>query len=361
MKYYETTLHEYVQKVEKNNLHADHPQMRELLNVVRGSGSRGIETLPNLVLYGQSGIGKYSQALYLLSKCTPKDLKVQNKISIVKDNKDKYTYTMTDIHFEIDMETLGCNSKTIWHEIYLQIVDIVSINPTKTAFIVCKNFHLIHSELLEIFYSYLQNNISVNVQNTKRAPQTPMQTFGVLKDNIKIKYILLTEQVSFIPNNIINNFMVVPFARPTKSQYNAILSPENRLTDTDDIPTNIKELYKPKVEGRKVETFTAVEQRNIICQNIVEQLENPDKIIITHFRDILYDLLTYNIDIGEALWHILKHFIHNGTFTADRIPCIMEEIFEFLRKFNNNYRPITHLESIFMFFLNEIGDACADD
>ena len=37
--------------------------------------------------------------------------------------------------------------------------------------------------------------------------------------NLNLVYIILTESVSFIPNNILNRCMIVPIKRPTKSNY----------------------------------------------------------------------------------------------------------------------------------------------
>jgi len=64
------------------------------------------------------------------------------------------------------MSLLGCNSKLLWHEIYQQLVDIISAKTEKSGIIVCKEFHNIHSELLENFYSYMQNNndSSINIK-----------------------------------------------------------------------------------------------------------------------------------------------------------------------------------------------------
>ena len=38
----------------------------------------------------------------------------------------------------------------------MQIMDSIIAKDNKTGIIVCKNFHCIHNELLEIFYSYMQ-------------------------------------------------------------------------------------------------------------------------------------------------------------------------------------------------------------
>ena len=84
-------------------------------------------------------------------------LKYEKKIS-VNFNKQSYFFKISDIHYEVDMSLLGCNSKIIWHEIYCQIIDIITIKTEKIGYIVCKNFHAIHNELLEIFYSYMQKH-----------------------------------------------------------------------------------------------------------------------------------------------------------------------------------------------------------
>ena len=69
-----------------------------------------------------------------------------------------------DIHVEIDLSLLGCNSKLLWNGIYNQLVNIAVSNSNKICIIVY--FHDIHNELLENFYSYIQtpifNQINLN-------------------------------------------------------------------------------------------------------------------------------------------------------------------------------------------------------
>ena len=81
-------------------------------------------------------------------------------------NKTLYYFKISDIHYEIDMSLLGCNSKLLWHEIYNQIIDSILSKNNKSGIILCKYFHEIHSELLEIFYSYMQSlyNSSINLK-----------------------------------------------------------------------------------------------------------------------------------------------------------------------------------------------------
>ena len=113
---------------------------------------------PAFLLIGPPGVGKYTQMLRSIVKFSANELKYEKKISIAY-LKQQYVFKISDIHYEIDMGLLGCNSKLLWHEIYQQILDIIFAKSEKFGIIVCKNFHEIHSELLDNFYSYMQKNI----------------------------------------------------------------------------------------------------------------------------------------------------------------------------------------------------------
>lgn len=107
---------------------------------------------------------------------------------------------ISDCHFEIDMSLLGCNSKHLWNEIYNQILDIVSARPNTAAFVMCKNFHKIHSELLETFYSYMLSN-----------------------EHVSLRFVIISDHISFLPDNILHRCKLIPFKRPTVVAYNKCL------------------------------------------------------------------------------------------------------------------------------------------
>ena len=60
-----------------------------------------------------------------------------------------------------------------------------------------------------------------------------MQTNNSLLD---IKFVILMEELSFIPDNIINRCKLIRVPRPSRSQYNRCLS--NKITK-DIQPTNL--------------------------------------------------------------------------------------------------------------------------
>jgi len=96
MKYLETSFVDYINAVKKCNVHS---KMEPFFK----SMSSNIEDLPNLIFYGPSGVGKYSQMLNFIKQYSPSQLKYERKITYKYNNKYDYTFKVSDIHFEIDM------------------------------------------------------------------------------------------------------------------------------------------------------------------------------------------------------------------------------------------------------------------
>ena len=72
------------------------------------------------------------------------------------------------------------------------------------------------------------------------------------------------------------------------------------------------------------------------------------------FREILYETLVYNLDFIEVLWNIISNLIENSKINNDALKRILCDIYIQLKYFNNNYRPIYHLENIILNILNHI-------
>jgi hypothetical protein len=316
MKFLATHFEEYNNAVSKHNLH---PKLQKCLNKFPDSLSK----LGNIIYYGPSGVGKYSQMLYSIKKYSPSELKYEKKLSIVF-NKQAYFFKISDIHYEVDMSLLGCNSKLLWHDIYQQIVDIISAKNEKSGIIVCKDFHNIHSELMENFYSYMQENNS---------------------SAISIKFILLTEEISFIPDNILNCCETINIPRPSKTTYTKCL---HEISTTDlkvENITNIKNLY--------VNVNELMYPYKIMCDKIIKEMICIDDLKFLKFRDLLYDIFIYNLDITDCIWYILSSLIHQKRIYKKDVSALLLKTYIFLKYYNNNYRPIYHLES-YLFYLTSI-------
>jgi hypothetical protein len=364
MKLYETHYEEYLNAVNQYNIH---PELNPIINKIHNNSA-----FDNLIVYGPTGVGKYSQVLKILQPYSSSFLKYDKKIKIQTD-KHSFIYKISDIHYEVDMSLLGCNSKMLWHEIFLQIVDIISVKSNKMGIILCKYFHNIHNELLEIFYSYIQQ-------------------YNYPQSTIQLKFILLTEHISFIPNNILNCCKIINVKRPAKEHYMKIAE-MNFIKPVENVPSSTNTFLKHITYNKEtplrtfansntrtgqiienihtcditnckeLKTFSLirgdeceipVDIFNIICNNLIHEMENSNKILFTNFRDAIYDILIYNLEFTDCLWYILSHFIKKGALCTSDITSILEKTHLFLKYYNNNYRPIYHLESILFFIIIRI-------
>ena len=312
MKFYETHFEEYINENNRVDLHPK-------LDKIYKNFPNEIHKLKNLIFFGPNGIGKYTQMLKSIKKYSPTDLKYEKKISLLF-NKQQYFFKISDIHYEIDMSLLGCNSKLLWHEIYQQIIDIISAKTDKCGIIVCKYFHDIHSELLDNFYSYMQQNTSTSID---------------------LKFIIMTEEISFIPDNILNCCEIINISRPTKTLY--IKCIKNKLPSKLKLEniTNIKLLH--------IHNEDLMLQYKIICNKILNNLININELQFLKFRDILYDIFIYNLDISDCIWYILSSLIEQKKIEKEQISKILFKTYCFFQYYNNNYRPIYHIENYLLY------------
>ena len=208
----------------------------------------------------------------------------------------------------------------------MQIIDIISAKMNKTGIIVCKNFNEINSELLENFYSYMQDE----------------------KAQIDIKYILLSESVSFIPDNILNCCKVITVPRPSRSLYNKCLGNKlkknnialNEITNMKNIQASITQLMLP---------------HEVICTKIIETITNIEEMKYLELRDQLYDIFIYHLDVTECIWYITEKLIREKKLKDNDINDVLVKTYSFLQYYNNNYRPIYHLEYYIFYLIMKVG------
>jgi len=319
MKFHETHFEEYINEVTRINLH-------NKLEKIFIKFPKKITDLKNIIFYGPNGTGKYTQMLKSIKKYSPTELKYEKKISLTF-NKQQYFFKISDIHYEIDMSLLGCNSKLLWHDIYQQVVDVISAKTEKSGIIVCKYFHEIHSELLENFYSYMQQNNATAID---------------------LKFILMTEEISFIPDNILNSCIIINVPRPTKTAYLKCINEKLPKTLKPENITNIKILHSYNED--------LMLQYKIICNKIIKNIININDLHFLKFRDILYDIFIYNLDISECIWYILSSLIEQKKIKREDISNILIKTYIFFQYYNNNYRPIYHVENYFLYLAKTINN-----
>jgi hypothetical protein len=315
MKFYETHFEDYLESSKKANLHPK-------LDNVYDNFPENIKDLKDIIFYGPKGVGKYTQLLKAISKYSPSNMKYEKKV-IHSTTKSTHIMKISDIHFEVDMSLLGCNSKTLWNDIYNHIIDVISAKSDRTGIIVCKYFHDIHSELLDSFYSYMQTS--------------PY-------NQLDIKFIFISEQISFIPDNIRNRCRIIRVPRPTRRQYNKCLDKK--------IHKDIKLYHITNMKNINASVIQLMYPYKIICDILIDKILNIDNLNYMELRDKLYELFIYNIDVTESIWYILEKLLED--IPEAELSNIIQRTYKCLHLFNNNYRPIYHLENYVFYLITKI-------
>lgn len=286
-------------------------------------------SLSNTIFYGPPGVGKYSLILKSIKKYSETNLKYCRKITVTFDTKI-YQFQMSDIHYEIDMAIFTYNSKLLWHEIYQQLVEIIT-SKGKKGIILCKNFHEINNELLENFYNYMQHPLLV--------------------------FFIMSEHVSFIPDNIIQSCYMVQIPRPSREEYEKVCSlfpleeeKSEKGGSTGEVDMSTCEVDVSTIINIKCPTMMAHHIPS--CNQIIKYMEDVENFDYFTFRTKIYTLLVYNIDVYSSVWYILNYFIEKKMFSKEIITDITEKLLKFLHLYNNNHHNIYHIEYFLSYLQN---------
>jgi hypothetical protein len=318
-------LYHFDDYIQKHIKYAMHPN----LNVLYSKFPNDLNKLKNLIFYGPMGVGKYTQVLSCIRKYSASDLKYEKRLTINYD-KEQYLIKMSDIHFEVDMSLLGCNAKLLWNEIHTQITDVIlsSLSHNQMGIIVCTNFHKINSELLDNFYSYMQ---------------------GI--SSIRFKYIIITEHIGFIPENIMTRCKIIHVPKPCTTNYNKCATVNSEYEQLK-IKNNTLIINHEDKDKNNTNHFhecnyglNIIRAHEKICNDILKYIKNPNEVSFLLVRDILYDILIYNYDLGECIWYILNDLVVTKHLNLNNLSDILIHTYTSLQYYNNNYRPIYHLEN----------------
>ena len=226
------------------------------------------------IIYGPENSLKYTTAINMIKPYSKSGSKYKRKFEI--DIDDKKYFNMSDIHFEIDFELLGTNEYVLWNEFYACVTNIIDAS-MDYGIILCRNFHFIDHELLNIFYTFMRNP--------------------------KIKFILCTKHISFLPASLKEICQIVALKKHSSEAYGLE--------------------YKP------------------FCDKIVAFILEQDDLF--HLRELIYQLSTYNFDIHNCLRYIYFEMVKTG------FKCSLDSLIPIITRYNTKYRSIYHLE---MFILH---------
>ena len=317
----------------------DNIEKHKINNITNINIPNELDNLPNIIIYGPPACGKYSESLKIIQNFSPSQLKYEKKL-IVNFHKNNHIIKISDIHYEINLENLTCNSKLLFNEIYANILDSIETSVSKQGIILYKNFHFIDNELLDIFYSYMQK---------------------IINNNKIIKHIILTEHLCLVPKNVLNLSYILNIQKFSLSNYIKLANNNNKKIiknfneyEKNNFLNNINNINIIKHIDIDNNSENILNLKHKYCNVLINIILNNNVNFII-LRNALYDLLIYNLNIHESIYYILEKIINNSkNINNDFLNKIFIKTCSFLKYYNNNYRPIYHLESYILYIINII-------
>lgn len=257
----------------------------KILNVVK-------ETTKNILFYGATDAQLYSYAIKHIQSMSPSSLSYDKKITVTFNN-DEFNYRISDVHIEINFEFLGCVAKNLWASIFRHIEELAC---NRKFIVLCKNFCAVNNELIDNFYTYMNQTDS------------------------NINFIFLVNNISCLPNELVNSCSIVPLKRISQSKIKR---------------ESIKHTFADKV-------FEIIKEKNTFS--------------VKSTRGILYDILIYQIDVYDFFYELLKKINTELAPSDKKMIKLLNEINNILKLFNNNYRSIYHLENIVLSIITILYD-----
>ena len=156
----------------------------------------------------------------------------------------------------------------------------------------------------------------------------------------------MCDSITFIPDNILNTCNIIGVPRPTKAAYTRILN--------DKISTNVLVKQITNIKSLITNTMTLQNNHDNYINVLYDLICNPESIKFINFRDTIYDIFIYDIEIGYVVYGLLNKLDSDSKFKHLDITYLFIETYSFLKYYNNNYRPIYHLENYLYKIINSI-------
>ena len=179
----------------------------------------------------------------------------------------------------------------------------------------------------------------------------------IYNSNINIKFIIITTDISFIPDCILNYCQHIKLSRPSRCTYNRFF--KTKLTTNNNISTiiNIKDLKNTIVPSNKPSNkYEEIEKSKVICNQILEKILDINKLKYLQLREFLYDICIFDLNIVDCIWYIVGKLIEKEMIDNKKLNMILIQTYLFFKLYNNNYRPIYHLEKYILYITTIIHE-----
>jgi hypothetical protein len=131
--------------------------------------------------------------------------------------------------------------------------------------------------------------------------------------------------------------------RPTKAAYKKCFA--GKMADAGmelpaiDTITNNKYLFSPGCE-------VLMQRHEKTCEKLVPVFDSSssETLEFLTLRENLYDIFIGGFDMFQCVWYLFTTLAKKKLFHETHLSVVLIHTFKFFQYFNNNYRPICHLE-----------------
>lgn len=245
----------------------------------------------HIISYHYHSLQNYADTLRKLQEMSPTNLKYCRK-TFLKYNNNDHSFMTSDVHIEIDFELIGVIEYGLFFEFFKHIEENMILNK-KHIYVVCLHFEKITTDLLEVFFHFLDNSF--------------------------IHFIFLTTHISFLPQCLLKKSILKRFKTLDKSIYN--------------------KSYKTRVD--------------VLVESLVnERLDANTSLSLFAWRETIYSLLVWNDSIHNAFSYLIFELIRCEYINESHMDDLFAKYYEIIHMYNNNYRSIYHLEHFIVYLRN---------
>ena len=93
-----------------------------------------------------------------------------------------------------------------------------------------------------------------------------------------------------------------------------------------------------------------------IYDRLLNTIKDYNSLSYSELREIIYDILIYKNDINDVIWYVIKELINCGLLKTEKLGDVLFKTIQFFQLYNNNYRPIYHLEAFILYLVKLINE-----
>tara|TARA_B110000114_G_scaffold42707_1_gene45067 strand:+ start:599 stop:1390 length:792 start_codon:yes stop_codon:yes gene_type:complete len=253
---------------------------------------------------------------YIHSEATIECEETQHLILYGNNNIDNYCYALNILKKKSKTELKYSRRIAIRYNANDMLFNISDIH-------IEVDFHLLGVSEYNIFlelFTHVKENIAINKKefyivclNFHNIKPELLSIFYTFLDEECVQFIFLTSKISFVCDKILQRTVI------------------KKVNGSPPI-------IPPNIEQNVLELALFISQDN----------KKP----FFYLRELLYKFLVLNLDIHDCFQKLIVILIEKEYITFLEINKVLKEYSNFISKYNNNYRPIYHLESYIVFLIN---------